>query len=122
MSLTASPLFCTPSLPPGHVAEEGEDFTLHCSTAFTGDPRWAPVIEWGPSQCHINNIIDNSGDGRVDVIAEITAEHDLDGCQYAATLLFKEYDGILPPNTAINVPDFTETYTFDPLMVQCEYH
>jgi hypothetical protein len=108
-------------VPPGdNAVEEGDEYSMTCSVSYTGDAGWAPKMEWKDDNGVISDVIDNSEEGKLDVTVTRSAAPDHHGFEYSARIHFVAYNGTLPDNTATNIPSFTETHTFDAIVVHCE--
>lgn len=117
----AAPPNCTSSLSSDYPSiPEGGEFTLRCTASYTGDPGWAPAMEWRDPNGLIYDVIDNSLEGFVNVSVRITATSQIDGFVYTATTLFHPYDGNLPEDTATNIPSYVHTHTYEAITVLCE--
>ena len=115
----ASEMSCSSSMETASNAlEVGQAFELTCWVAYSGDGGWAPVIEWtGPSGI-ITDAMDETSDSTVRASVRRVADFSLSGAVYSARMHFTDYDGCLLPNSASNVPSYTSTYTFSPIIVQ----
>ncbi|ELU14976.1 hypothetical protein CAPTEDRAFT_219169 [Capitella teleta] len=112
------PLMCTSTLTAtDNTVEEGDEYSLTCSVTYTGDDGWAPKIDWKDDNGIISDVIDNSEDGKLNVTIIRIAALDQDGFELSARLHFVAYNGTLPPESASNIPSFTETHTFDTINV-----
>lgn len=100
--------------------EEGEEYILECYAIYSGDPGWAPVMEWWDSNGFIETI-NNSSAGIMHFLVQVVATPEQDGIVYTAKTHFQEYQGELPPDMATNIPDYFDIYEYDALIVECKY-
>lgn len=119
--LSAAAPVCVSSVPPGDpVVAEGETYSMRCTASYTGDPGWAPKMEWRDPNGIVYDVSDSSSPGVIDVTVERVGLPSHDGYVYTAKTLFEAYDGDLPEDTATNVPTYTFTHTFDVITVHCK--
>lgn len=113
---------CTSSMPPDYpILEEGDAYTMQCNASYTGDPGWAPKMEWRDSDGLIDDAIDLSEEGFLSFKVERNASVHHDGLIYSAMIFFTAFDGDLPTDTADNIPKYTFNYAYDPIIVHCEF-
>lgn len=94
---------------------------MQCSASYTGDPGWAPKMEWQDSDGLIDDTIDLSEEGFLIFKVERNATAHHNGFIYSARIFFTNFDGILPPDTADNIPMYTFNHTYDRIFVHCEF-
>ncbi|ELT89272.1 hypothetical protein CAPTEDRAFT_212816 [Capitella teleta] len=111
-------LLCECTVPPGdNAVEEGDEYSMTCSVTYTGDVGWAPKMEWKDGNGVISDAIDNSVEGKLDVTVTRSAAPDHHEFEYSARIYFVAFNGTLQDNMASNIPSFTETHTFDAIIV-----
>jgi hypothetical protein len=88
---------------------------------YSGINEWAPKMEWREANEVVYDVIDNSQPGSlVDVSIKRTASVQSNGFVYSAKLHFVSYEGNIPPDTASNIPTYTDMHTFDAVIVHCK--
>lgn len=77
-------------------------------------------MEWRSSSGIITDIIDNSVDGLLDMTMEWEPTSAHQKFNFTAELYFQEYEGILLPNCANNIPTYSHMSKYGPITVHCE--
>ena len=103
-----------------HALMEGEEFSMTCHLTFTGDPGWAPKMEWRGPEGIISDVIDESSGNTIHLSVNRVATSDQNGVVYEVKTYFADYNGVLPADAATNIPNYTYTFEFDPVIVHCE--